>query len=272
MFRCPVCGRPLAQEGKSYRCAGRHTYDIAAQGYVNLLLPQKKSSADPGDNAEMIAARTRFLLSGAYRPLSDAVNRLLLSQAGPAPALLDLGCGEGYYTGRLWDAFCEAGRTAALYGIDLSRRALRHAARFCLGARFAVASLYELPFADGSFDLAYNLFAPICPQENARVLRPGGKLLAVYPAAKHLYELKSILYEHPYLNEDGIRRIEGFTPLHSERLTYSFSCETPELLHALYKMTPYYYRTPAAGAERLDALDRLDITADFSWTLYEREG
>lgn len=270
MFCCPVCGRPLAREEKYYRCPGRHSFDIAAQGYVNLLLPQKKSSADPGDNAEMVAARTCFLSFGAYQPLSDAINRLISESTGPSPALLDLGCGEGYYTARLWEALAAHGKAAQLYGIDLSRRALRHAARLCPMAHFAVASLYELPFLDSQFALCYNIFAPICPQEIARVLLPGGLLLCAYPAARHLYELKSVLYERPYLNEDGARELEGFSLLHSERLCYPFSCESGELIDALYKMTPYFYRTPAEGAARLKGLDRLDITADFTLALYQR--
>lgn len=271
MFRCPVCGLPLCREEKAYRCPGRHSFDIAAQGYVNLLLPQKKSSADPGDNAEMVQARTLFLSSGAYQPLSDAVNRLVLENTGPSPALLDLGCGEGYYTARLWQALKKAGKGAEIYGVDLSRRALRHAARACPGARFAVASLYELPFADGAFTLCYNIFAPIAPAENARVLPPGGLLLAVYPAARHLFELKSILYEKPYLNEEGPREIEGFSLIKEDQLCYPFSCESGELLQALYKMTPYFYRTPAGGTERLQALESLRITADFTLALYRRE-
>ncbi|MCI8442586.1 MAG: methyltransferase domain-containing protein [Provencibacterium sp.] len=271
MFCCPVCGRPLRQEEKAYRCPARHTYDIAAQGYVNLLLPQKKSSADPGDNAEMVQARTRFLSCGAYRPLSDRVNRLILENTGPAPALLDLGCGEGYYTARLREAMKAAEREASIYGIDLSRRALRHAARACPGAHFAVASLYDLPFADGAFTLIYNIFAPIAAAENARVLPPGGLLLAVYPAARHLFELKNILYERPYLNEEGQREIPGFSLVKEEHLCFAFSCESGETLQSLYKMTPYFYRTPAEGAARLQALSRLDLTADFTLALYRRK-
>ena len=113
LYSCPVCGGSLAWGEHACRCPEGHSFDIAAQGYVNLLLANQKSSPNPGDNAEMVAGRTRFLDSGSYAPLSDALNGTVLALCGDAPRILDAGCGEGYYAARLLDAAPVAGDALA---------------------------------------------------------------------------------------------------------------------------------------------------------------
>ena len=129
MFICPICKGALMKRERALCCPKNHSFDLAAQGYVNLLLANRKNSANPGDNAEMVASRTRFLDSGFYAPLSDTLNAEIAARAGAAPRILDAGCGEGYYAARLYDALHTAGKDAALYGVDLSKAAVRHAAR-----------------------------------------------------------------------------------------------------------------------------------------------
>ena len=271
MYSCPVCGGILAWGERACRCPEGHSFDIAAQGYVNLLLANKKSSPNPGDNAEMVAGRTRYLDSGSYAPLSDALNETVLSLCGNAPRVLDAGCGEGYYAARLFDALEGAGRTPVLFGVDLSKPAVRHAARRCRGGRFAVASLFALPLADGSADLVYNVFSPLCPPEFARVLAPGGYFVAVYPAARHLWGLKRVLYDAPYENADKSFELEGFRITGRRRVSYSFTLEGNALIESLFSMTPYYYKTPAEGAARLAALETLTTEADF-WVVAYGKG
>ncbi len=95
LFTCPICGAPLDRTDRTYRCPGGHSYDIAREGYVHLLPANRKHSADPGDDRDMTAARTRFLDGGWYAPLRDALCRLALAHTGDSPAVLDAGCGEG---------------------------------------------------------------------------------------------------------------------------------------------------------------------------------
>lgn len=271
MFTCPICGGVLRQRERAYRCAKNHSFDLAAQGYVNLLPANRKSSANPGDNAEMVAGRTRFLDSGRYAPLSDALNAEIAARTGAAPRILDAGCGEGYYASRLYDALRVAGKDAALYGVDLSKAAVRHAARRCREARFAVASLFTLPFSDGAVDVCYNIFSPICAPEFARVLAPDGFFAAVYPAARHLYGLKEILYEQPYENPDKTFELEGFCIESRRRVSYEFTLDGNDLIESLFMMTPYYYRTPMQGTQRLASCGHLRTEADFWIVFYRRE-
>ena len=274
MFDCPICGEPLTWEARICRCARGHTYDRASQGYVNLLRPNRQGNRDPGDNREMVHGRTQFLDSGGYQPLSDALNRTVLTQtAGAArPRVLDLGCGEGYYAARLAQAFCREGRELDLGGVDLSKAAVRHAAGRCKSGRFAVASLFALPVGDGGVDLCYNVFSPLAPQEFARILSPQGRFVAAYPAARHLFGLKQVLYDAPYENPEKTFVLPGFAIRSRERLTFPLALEGQPLIHSLFLMTPYYYRTPAEGARRLEALDRLETEADFWLVTYEKEG
>ena len=134
---CPVCGAALAcdPEGRRFFCDAGHSYDRARAGYVHLLLPNRAGSDTPGDDREMVRARSTFLESGAYAPLSDAVNSLCMAFARSgeytAPLLLaDAGCGEGYYTNRLAAALQSCGVDARVYGFDVSKHACAHGCIF----------------------------------------------------------------------------------------------------------------------------------------------
>ena len=178
LFVCPICSAPLTREEHSYRCPAGHSYDIAREGYVHLLPANKKHSANPGDDREMVAARTRFLDGGWYAPLQDALCRLVLAHTGNCPAVLDAGCGEGYYTNGIFSTLQNAGKSPHVAGVDLSKLALRKAARRTPGAEFAVASVYHLPVADRSIDLLVDCFAPLALEEYRRVLKPGGPTIS----------------------------------------------------------------------------------------------
>lgn len=270
LFRCPICTAPLEREGKTYRCPVGHSYDISREGYVHLLPANQKHAKDPGDDKAMAAARSRFLDSGAYAPLRQALCRLSVSHTGPAPAVLDAGCGEGYYTAGILSALKEAGKTPQLAGVDLSKPSLKKAARRAPDAEFAVASVYHLPLADQSVELVVNCFSPLALGEFLRVLRPGGAYLYVTPAAKHLWELKQVLYDESYLNKEEAIPYEGFTYEAVVPVTARFRAGG-QLLQDLFRMTPYYWKTPKAGADRLAVLDGLDITADFRIHVFHRE-
>lgn len=263
LFCCPLCGAPLEKEGKTYTCSSRHSFDCAKEGYTYLLPVNQKHSASPGDDPGMATARRDFLSKGYYQPLRDALCDLAVSHTGEAPSLLDTGCGEGYYTSGIYQALLAAGKCPRMAGTDISKPIVRLAAKREKAVEFGVASSFHLPVADGSMDLLLNCFSPLAIEEFRRVLRPGGVFLYVVPAADHLWELKQVLYETPYLNEEKETPYDGFTyetilPVKGEILL-----KTQEEIHALFQMTPYYWKTPRDGAERLAALDSLTTRISF---------
>ena len=98
LFCCPVCGAPLEREERVYRCPGGHSYDIAKEGYTYLLPPNRKHSADPGDDKAMAAARRDFLSKGYYSPLLNTICNWINTLPDEGPVILEAGCREGYYT------------------------------------------------------------------------------------------------------------------------------------------------------------------------------
>ena len=203
LFRCPICASPLLREEKTYRCEKNHSYDLSKEGYTHLLPPNRKHSAAPGDDKGMAAARREFLSKDYYRPLKEALCALALTHTGDSPALLDTGCGEGYYTSAVYRALADAGKTPRMAGTDISKFILRYAAKREKEIEWAVASSYHLPVEDKSIDLLLNCFSPLALEEFQRVLKPGGTFLYVVPAAKHLWELKEVFRRVSLFLEPG---------------------------------------------------------------------
>ena len=272
LFLCPICGAPLLREGGVYRCAGGHSYDVAREGYVHLLPANRKHSRQPGDDRDMVAARSRFLGGGWYRHLLDALQELALRYAGGKEIVfLDAGCGEGYYTAGVAEALEAAGRTVRSAGVDLSKFALKKAARRSPETEFAVASVYHLPIADAAADLLLDCFAPLAAEEYRRVVQPGGVFLYVVPAPHHLMEMKNVLYEAPYENPDQQVAYEGFSYLEVIPAERTLRLEDSQAIRDLLGMTPYAWKTPQAGLERLAALEALTVTAAFRIHVFRRE-
>lgn len=271
-FRCPLCGAPLEESSRSLRCRNNHAFDRAKEGYTNLLPVGQKNSRTPGDDKGMVAARRVFLEKGWYRPLQDALCQLAMESTGFSPALLDVGCGEGYYTGGIQGALQEAGREPQTAGIDISKFSLKKAAKKYPEIEFAVASAYRLPVADRSVDLLLNVFSPLALDEFRRVLKPGGSYLYVVPAAYHLWELKQVLYDRPYCNEEKETPYRGFAYEKIIPVSYSIRLPSQEDVHALFQMTPYYWKTGREGAARLARLSALDCRVDFRVHVFRRSG
>ncbi|MBP8855084.1 MAG: methyltransferase domain-containing protein, partial [Oscillospiraceae bacterium] len=177
LFVCPVCKSGLAKNGGSYRCEQGHCFDISAQGHVNLLLANRMNSHAPGDDKDMVAARARFLAKRYYAPLQEAIGALVADFAPQNAAVLDLGCGEGYYTSGVCEALASAGKRGRVAGVDISKSAAKLAAKLaakqCPSAEIAVASVFPLPVANASCDIVLNCFSPLCLAEILRVLRTG---------------------------------------------------------------------------------------------------
>ena len=270
LFLCPICASPLTRGDRAYTCPMGHSYDIAKEGHTHLLPVNRKNSLAPGDDKGMAAARREFLALGCYAPLRDELCRLSVALTGEAPTVLDTGCGEGYYTAGIYRALCQAGKSPQMAGIDISKFILRYAARQERAIEFAVASSYHLPVAAESIELLVNCFSPLALEEFRRVLRPGGHFLYVVPGAKHLWEMKQVLYDRPYLNEVQETPYPGFSYVDIRHVETVITLRSPQEIHALFQMTPYYWKTPKAGAERLGALDTLTTTISFDIHVFER--
>jgi 23S rRNA (guanine745-N1)-methyltransferase len=182
VLRCPVCAAPFKAEPAVLQCGGRHAFDIAQHGYVNLLTgPVSRGSAD---TASMVAARAEFLAAGHYDGIAEAVASTAAPQEGCV--VLDAGAGTGYYLSRVVGALSN-GRGLAL---DISKYAARRAARAHSRIAAAVCDTWQtLPVQDGSVDVVLNVFAPRNGPEFARVLKPDGVLIVVTPTARHLAEI-----------------------------------------------------------------------------------
>lgn len=259
---CPHCRRPLFREAARYACPAGHSYDIARGGYVNLLSGRPPAV---GDNRLMVEARARTLGSGVYAPLRASLAEEAARDGGGG-VLLDAGCGEGYYTEALSATADET------VGIDISKDALRRAARRLPGATLAVASAYHLPVADGAVLTLTSIFSPLAAEEFSRVLAPGGLLLVAIPGPRHLFSMKRVLYDTPYENEvAAYDSLPGFRHLSAREVGFSFTLDTPGAIADLFTMTPYCYRTPRTGRERLLSLPSLSVEADFRVLAYRKE-
>lgn len=239
-YRCPLCHQPLQALEGPYRCQNRHSFDRAREGYVNLLPVQQKGSKDPGDSAEMLAARRRFLEAGYYQPLLEALGQQLAQL--PCSELLDVGAGEGWYSGQLQALLRASQPELEVYGIDISKVAIRLAAKRYPACHFAVASSQQLPFLDQSLGCLLNIFAPLSAPEVLRVLRPAGHLLRLSPAAEHLYELKALLYTAPRLHSEQIQHPAGLKLRESLRIQAGFELASVSALQDLIQMTPYAWQ------------------------------
>lgn len=270
---CPACGGRLARAGPVFRCEKGHSYDVAAEGYVYLLPPNKKHSRSPGDDKQMIASRRRFLEGGWYEPFSDALDRLCaecLAGSGETPVVLDAGCGEGWYTGRLIRFLEGSGLSPEGYGFDISKSAVKAAAKKYRHISFAVGSMFGIPFCPGEADLVTDVFAPIVPEEFLRVLKPGGHLVLAVPGARHLYGMKRILYDEPYENETRDTEYPGFTFLRRVPVRGTIETDDPRVMRDLFAMTPYYWKTPKEGCARLERALSLGTETAFDFLIYRK--
>ena len=264
-LRCPLCGETLNRQPGSFVCPNRHSFDVARQGYVNLLTVQQKHSLTPGDTREQVLSRRAFLEAGHYAPIADALADAA-RRWGVTGQLLDVGCGEGYYSARLSREL-----ELALTGLDISKEAVRCASAKYKDALWLCATAAHIPVADGSADLLTSLFALTLPEEFCRVLKQGGLYFQVLAAQDHLLGLKGIIYEELIFREkDTVPTLPGFTLLESIPIRFSFTVEGAQIQN-LFSMTPHVFRIGKAGAERLAETETLTDTASCVLNVYRRD-
>ena len=272
---CPICHTPLrlSENGRSFICKKDmkpHCFDLASAGYVNL----DRGHSGGGDSKECVKSRRAFLNLGHYAPISSKINELARCNAKPE-ILLDAGCGEGYYTASLAREI----PAASVIGIDISKPAIEHAAKNAKRNNienlfYAVSSIFELPFADGSIDCITNIFAP-CPEEEfGRVLKRDGVLIIAAAGKKHLMGLKKVLYESVYMNEvrADLPSSAGLTPIDKTTLSYVINLSSSEEIENLFSMTPYYYRTSLSDKAKLASLTSLETEVEIEFSVYRKNG
>lgn len=183
VLRCPMCCASLIPHGGALRCPSGHTFDLSRYGYVSLLTGTRATS---GDAAAMVRARDRFLATGKYGPIRDAVAQVASSAVSGQSTVVDVGCGTGYYLAGVLEQLPESRGL----GLDTSAHALRSTARVHERGAAATWDVFRpFPIADGAVDVLLDVFAPRNPIEFHRVLRPDGRLVVVRPTGWHLAEL-----------------------------------------------------------------------------------
>ncbi len=332
--RCPICGESLSREGGSLYCAGvrRHTYDIAKEGYVNLLPPGRAKNARTGDGADMIRARERFLAGGGYDRYSreaaefaagfldvagvccsehcssnetDARTQGLTVNDRPCSLThLDSGCGEGRHTVNMAQTFERVlGVPVICVGFDASKHGVQAAAkRYVRSGRglflteassscdiravsdeacralpvvasrpaFFTANIFSLPVADGCADVFTSLFAPLPEDEARRVLRVGGLLVICAAGARHLTQMREVLYDDPIPSGGGAAVPEGFETVGEKLIEYPLELSSSEEIMSLFTMTPFYHNAPSEGRARLEAKESLTVTVQVKCTVARR--
>lgn len=270
VFTCPVCHDNLYIDGKAYKCKNNHLYDISKFGYVNLLMSNKSSESHHGDDKNMVNARTKFLELGYYEKLRDLVCSLSLKYSKNNSNICDIGCGEGYYTSKIYETLKTNNILYHFSGIDISKDALSKASKRYKEIEFAVASAYKLPYSDKSQDLIINMFAPFSVDEYNRIAKDDSYMIRVFPDEKHLYDLKKAIYNNPYKNEIDSIDFNGFELIEDKNISYTIFLKDNEEITSLFYMTPYSYKTSREDIEKLSKLDSLNTIVDFRILVYKK--
>lgn len=256
LLRCPICRGALARQGGSLVCEKRHCYDISRQGDVNLA-PGKRAAFY---TRELFLSRARVFESGVYDPVVRAVGEAaapFLPDDRPG-VLVDAGCGEGFYTRSVLPD-----RALWRVGFDLSKEAVRMAAKGDKSATFVVGDLSRIPLADGCCDVLLDVFTPANYAEFARVLRPGGALVKLAPRGGYLRELREAARDQLRRADYDGGQVEAYLQGRARVLGERAICYTtpvsPETVWHLARMTPML-----AGVDltRVDLSGIREITID----------
>lgn len=256
LLRCPLCREALSRQGGSLVCEKRHCYDIARQGHVNFVPNQK----DGFYKKELFESRAKVFEAGVFAPVVDALTDALTRYApGERPVVVDAGCGEGYYIKRV----CP-GREMERIGFDLSKDAVRMAARGGSPEMFFAADLARIPLADGCADAVLDVFTPANYAEFGRILKPSGVIVKLAPRSGYLVELRAAaagLLRHSKYDGGKVERYaqEKMEILETRAMTYTLPVDA-ELARHLARMTPML-----AGVD----LDKLDLSGVQSITIDE---
>lgn len=277
IFICPVCGDPLTPHPKSYICTQNHTFDIAKQGYVNLLLCNQKKSLQPGDNKEMVQSRFAFLKQDYYAPIVEQLHQAITQKIADITSstvhIADIGCGVGYYLSALKKQLVPSYPQLQYSGIDISKDAIQCASQQDKTITWFVASALQLPYRSESIDILISVFSPLYMEEIQRVLAQTGLLFVISPSENHLIELRTTLYDEikEMNTEKLLQKTENFLEL-IETIPIRSLLQLPsqEAIENLLKMTPFYWRASAVKKAELLSLSSLTVTLDVTLQIFKK--
>lgn len=261
---CPVCGEDLTDGGKSYTCKNGHCFDKAKEGYVNLLTSSHKNGSLIGDNRDMALNRRDFLTKGYFDALVKGLVSFINETDLQIPTIADICCGEGYYGDKI-----KAETDCDMLGFDLSKEMVRLAAKRKNGITYFVGNLARIPVKDKSVDISLHLFAPFHEKEFSRITKDGGYIVSVVAGENHLFELKELLYDTPYKNDEEPPETENLTLIEKRKITAKVHLESNSDIMALFKMTPYYYHTKDEDKAKLSGINEMDMTTEFVMFIYK---
>jgi 23S rRNA (guanine745-N1)-methyltransferase len=236
-LRCLICQSAFQENPQGLVCSNRHQFDRSKEGYFNLLPVQHKNSLTPGDAKEQLKARREFLQAGFFDPLKLQ----LFSLIDPSTkTLLDLGCGEGYFTRGIASDL----PAAEIYAVDIAKAGISMAAKSAKAfpnITHLVASNFDLPLQDQSMDIILRILAPSKDSELRRVLKPDGKLLVVIPGEQHLIELRKKIY--PEIRPlQSLPEIEGFVLKEETSIKFAIELNDSNQMQSLLEMTPFAWK------------------------------
>ncbi|MFZ7791897.1 putative RNA methyltransferase [Acinetobacter lwoffii] len=265
LLMCPVCRQQLSLNERTWRCENHHSYDVAKQGYVNLHVVQHKHSKNPGDTPESVQARRAFLSAGHYAPLQQTVVEKIRELR--IENLLDIGCGEGYYTNAMQAEVLQC------VGVDIAKNAVQVAARLNKDITWVVGAGATLPVQDESIDLCTSLFSPIPKQEILRVLKPKSYLMVVTPAPQHLYAMREALFEEvkPHEPQKFVEQLQDEFNLISEQVIDAPMILPQADLKNLIAMTPYAYKAKPEHRLALEQQDQFELLAQYQIYLFQKK-
>lgn len=276
LLTCPFDHEPLLEHPGSLRCLNGHSFDIAREGYVNLLPVQYKKTKDPGDSKLMVQARHAFLSAGFYDPIAEALNRICLdlSKSRDEPLhILDAGCGEGFYLRRLGHALQNLGKKSELIGLDISKPAIQKAAKTDRSIAWLVASGKQPPLAPQSLHLILCLFGFCFYEDFAALLKPGGYLVRIDAGPEHLIELRERIYpelkpakvfDYSEAERAGMQRIAD------QSVSFKLPKLNEEALFQLLAMTPHLYRANKELLSQLEADSLPELSVDVCARIFQK--
>lgn len=275
---CPIDGKPIVQTDKQFVCENGHTYDIARQGYVNLLPVHFKRSRQPGDSKAMINARTQFLETDIYQPIADKLNEIVAGQIinDKDVCILDAGCGEGFYFESLMKFLSDHSNSnnISLIGLDISKDAIVHASKRTKQISWIVGTNRQPPILDQSVDIIICMFGFISWKGFNKTLKPDGIIILLDPGDEHLKQLREIIYPVVDKQDTGDSKrieIEGYTLLHSEKILFNEKISSNVQVNHLLIMTPHFYRASKTGRDAACQLSELDITVDVNINILQKQ-
>jgi len=279
---CPIDGKRLESREKQLVCENGHVFDVARQGYVNLLPVQHKRTKDPGDSKEMVLARAHFLNTGIYQTIANTLTGIAIaliennfSVESGETCFLDAGCGEGYYLNSLFNTFKskDGDRNLSFIGLDISKPAIIEAAKRNKQISWIVGTNRQPPVADNSVDIIICVFGFQSFEGFNKCLKPGGKIILVEPGLNHLKELREIIYkEVKKTDPQDLSFVEemGLSVVDTQPLQFK-TCEiNNEQIQNLLIMTPHFYRATKDGREAASKLQKLELSVDVIFRTLEK--